>query len=72
MSFDCMHFACFSFFFCIHIEKHVSRNWAKSSYESLRLDEQTREPVCLKNRRINVTLLKKFLQFTKSVATMSV
>ena len=41
-------------FFCIHIEKDIRRNWAKSSYASLHSDEQTREFVCMKNGRINV------------------
>ena len=68
MSFDGMHL----YFFCGYTEKDIRRNWTKSSYASLLLDKQPRESVCLKNGGINVILLKKFLQFTKSIPMMSV
>ena len=58
MSFDCMHFACFSCF-CVHTAKDIRRNWTKASFASLHSDEQTRKPVCLKNGGINVIMFKK-------------
>ena len=70
-SFDCMHFAYFPFF-CVYTEKDIRRDWTKPPYVDLHLNQQPREPVCLKNGKIKIILLKKFLQFTKSVATMSV
>ena len=71
MSFDCMYFACF-LSFCVYTEKDIRRNWPKPPYVSLHLDQHPRELVCLKNGGINIIMLKKFLQFTKSVATMPV
>ena len=70
-SFDCMHFACFPFF-CVYSEKDIRRNWTKSPHVGLHLNRHTREPVCQENGTINIILLKKFLQLTKSLATMSV
>ena len=76
MSFDCMHFTCFPFFFvfffCVYTEKDIRRNWTKPPYVGLHLNQQPGEPVCLKSAKINIILLKKFLQFTKSVATKPV
>ena len=59
MSFDCMRFACSSFFFCVDTESDIKRNWTKPPYVGLRLDQKARELVCVKNGGINVILLKK-------------
>ena len=59
-------------FFCVYTEKDIRSNWTKPPHVGLRLNQQPREPVCLKSGKINIILLKKFLQFIKSIATMSV
>ena len=70
MPFDCMHFACFSFF-CVYTEKDIKRNWTKPPYISQHFNPTTyRER--MKNGGISTIMLKKFLLFTKSVAMMSV
>ena len=48
MSFDWMHFACFSGFFCVYTEKDIRHNWTKPPYVGLHLDQQPKQPVYLK------------------------
>ena len=72
MLFDCVHFACFSFFFCIYTEKDIRHNWTKLPYVGLHLNQQPREPVCLKKRQKQYNNAQKIFYLMKSAATMSV
>ena len=70
MSFDWMHFACFSFFFVFTCNK-ISDVIGLNRFMYRHLNQPSSEPVYLINDGIKIILLKEFLLITKSETTMS-